>query len=372
MSDNIPFEIQLEIIKKLPDVKSLIRFRSVSKPWKSFIDSSEFITSYGSRPTNRLLLSYKEAVDPYEVKYVYFVDDVNDTLTLQQDFAPALTDFMKQFNDLKVIGSSHGLLCFYTCSKGMFVLWNPSLKKSVRIVSTHKFEFCPVISDDVGFMVCPVTSDPTIVDFSHRGKLRIFTLSSKRWNLFPCSNLPRESVSLCSTQVVIDRCIYWVAYEFNRNIFSLNYMILSFDLIAKEFRVVAISRNVCRTSNPHCASVSISKLRESLVLFETKVCAVWKMEHDGSFTKLFTINTPGSTIYNILRFRKNSEPVIETKTEFKHVTVLEVYQPCSKHISGLGISGISNSFFMDSYKETLLLLNHSDGCVYPDLSSFWR
>nr|GEY24944.1 zinc finger, CCHC-type [Tanacetum cinerariifolium] len=59
MSDNIPpYEIQLEIIKKVRDVKSLIRFRAVSKPWKSFIDSSEFITGYGARSTqpHRLLL----------------------------------------------------------------------------------------------------------------------------------------------------------------------------------------------------------------------------------------------------------------------------------------------------------------------------
>ncbi|GJW06937.1 putative pentatricopeptide repeat-containing protein [Tanacetum coccineum] len=32
MSDNIPFYIQLEIMKRLP-VKSLIQFRSVSKQW---------------------------------------------------------------------------------------------------------------------------------------------------------------------------------------------------------------------------------------------------------------------------------------------------------------------------------------------------
>ncbi|MFS8020210.1 putative F-box domain-containing protein [Helianthus anomalus] len=48
MSDNIPFEIQVEIIKKLR-VKSLIQFRSVSKAWKSLIDSSDFITHYNTQ-----------------------------------------------------------------------------------------------------------------------------------------------------------------------------------------------------------------------------------------------------------------------------------------------------------------------------------
>ncbi|GKB37765.1 F-box domain containing protein [Tanacetum coccineum] len=44
-SDYIPFEIQSEIMKRLP-VKSLVQFRSVSKQWKSFIDCPEFIKTY--------------------------------------------------------------------------------------------------------------------------------------------------------------------------------------------------------------------------------------------------------------------------------------------------------------------------------------
>ena len=42
MFDNIPFDIQADIIKNLP-IKSLIRFRLVSKQWKSLIHSSKFI-----------------------------------------------------------------------------------------------------------------------------------------------------------------------------------------------------------------------------------------------------------------------------------------------------------------------------------------
>ncbi|KAF5764998.1 putative F-box domain-containing protein [Helianthus annuus] len=45
MSDNIPFELQSEIMKRLP-AESLIRFRSVCKSWKSLIHSSDFIAGY--------------------------------------------------------------------------------------------------------------------------------------------------------------------------------------------------------------------------------------------------------------------------------------------------------------------------------------
>ena len=92
------------------------------------------------------------------------------------------------------------------------------------------------------------------------------------------------------------------------------------------------------------------------------------MEHDDSFTNLFTISAPGYTIFNVLGFRKNGELVMETKKKDQEFTALEFYQPLKEHINNLGISGEIGSFFMDCYKETLLLLNHSDGCVDSDLN----
>ncbi|GJZ60095.1 hypothetical protein Tco_0615911 [Tanacetum coccineum] len=51
MSDVVPFEVQMEIVKKVDDVSSLIRFRYVSNERRSFIDSCEFIAGYGFRHT---------------------------------------------------------------------------------------------------------------------------------------------------------------------------------------------------------------------------------------------------------------------------------------------------------------------------------
>jgi hypothetical protein len=47
--------------------------------------------------------------------------------------------------------------------------------------------------------------------------VEVFTLSSGVWNVIPTGNLPRQTIRLAnfdnSTQVVIDRFIYWGAYE---------------------------------------------------------------------------------------------------------------------------------------------------------------
>ncbi|KAF5765008.1 putative F-box domain-containing protein [Helianthus annuus] len=57
MSDHIPFEIQSEIMKTLP-LKSLIRFQSVCKSWKSRIHSSDFIAHYTGQQQHLLVRNF--------------------------------------------------------------------------------------------------------------------------------------------------------------------------------------------------------------------------------------------------------------------------------------------------------------------------
>nr|GFA23517.1 hypothetical protein [Tanacetum cinerariifolium] len=239
MSDNIPpYEIQLEIIKKVPDVKSLIRLRSVSKPWKSFIDSSKFIASYGSRHTqpNRLLLRYTFTgyISRIEVSYTSFIDDVS--FLLKEGSFPDVHQLVYQLNYSKVIGSSCGLWSFHDYITKMVAIWNPSISKLVRIVVPNNTS---QKMTHFAFGVCPSTYDPTIVGISYSDKwqVHIFNLSTKTWKMIPSSNLPRESVQLMlltSNQVAIDRFIFLGAYD--RIVFKN--LILSFDLITHEFKEI--------------------------------------------------------------------------------------------------------------------------------------
>ncbi|GJW68093.1 F-box domain containing protein [Tanacetum coccineum] len=62
----IPIDIQYEIINRLP-VKSILQFRIVSKQWKSYIDSPEFIQLYGCRETDNCFftLTYEQGFQSF-------------------------------------------------------------------------------------------------------------------------------------------------------------------------------------------------------------------------------------------------------------------------------------------------------------------
>ena len=93
-------------------------------------------------------------------------------------------------------------------------------------------------------------------------------------------------------------------------------------------------------------------------------CDVWVMEHDSSFRKLFTID---ARVSKILGFSKSGETVFEIEKNVEPFTItLDVYDSCSQQIKNLGISGVSGSFFMGSYKESLLLLDHPDLRIYSN------
>ncbi|GJR60485.1 reverse transcriptase domain-containing protein [Tanacetum coccineum] len=388
MSDNIPFDIQIEIIKKVADVKSLIRFRSVSKPWMAFIDSPEFIACFGVRHTqpHSLLLSYKQA---YEVKYVSFVDDVTFPQQ-QQDFTPNVSDLVKQLKDSTVIGSSCGLWCLHgfnsSGTQEMLVIWNPSITKSVGIVVPCVLTNTSEKTTNFCFGVCPSTYDPTIVIMSHtywflerkvthKWQVRIFTLSSKTWKMIPSSNLPLESILRVTTQVSIGRFIYLFSHVRivgNDAVPEIQNLILSFDLITHEFKEINLPHSL---ANRFSLNFSISKLSESLVVStyiyeaEKLVYGVWMMGEEGgvmpSFTKLFNIKTPNEiSVSKVLGFTMSGEPIMETKKDYgEFIAKAEVYLPCSEHINDLGINGEDGSFFICPYTETLLLVDHSDCCI---------
>ncbi|GKF69656.1 probable galacturonosyltransferase 7 isoform X2, partial [Tanacetum coccineum] len=188
----------------------------------------------------------------------------------------------------------------------MVVIWNPSIRKSFGIAVVHNYDY----------------------------------------NVFGFG--------------VFGMFIYWAAFD--KTSTYNKWILVSFDLITKEFKFIDLPHSL----TTDLWSCSVSKLRESLVVYGSKVegaggCDVWVMEHDLSFKKLFSI---GAQVNKILGFRESGEPIFETVKGL--FNTLDVYDSCSQQINGLGIDGVSGTFSMGSYKESLLLLDHLDLHIYCD------
>jgi F-box interacting protein len=364
MPAHLPFEIQVEIIKRVLRVKSLIRFRSVSKQWKSLIDSSEFINDHSVNQNHQhhLLLRYRA---DFERKYVSIVDDNSFP---QHKLSLTVSPIVKLVSYALMLDCSHGLVCLYGLDrdrKKLIVIWNPSIRKSVGILLSGEFTA-------LGFGVCPKTSDPKIVKITRIStpcemhiigwKVEVFTLSSGVWRSISMNmQLPLKRITFNHNQVVVDGAIHWIAYDSLTGLFD---MIVSFDSTSEEFEQLDLPDSLAHEN------LGIYKFKESLAVVDwdefEMVCDVWMMIKNGdlksSFAKLFTVSCED---YHIIGFRKNGQLVREHISEDDDsLTTLEVYDPSTKHISDLGICETYASFFrMPSYTESLLLLNHSDSII---------
>jgi F-box interacting protein len=368
MADYIPLEIQTEIMKRLP-TKSIMRFRSVSKTWKSVIDSSKFIAEYSIQQTHQhhLLVCYMD-YEEFELKIFSVVDD--DTFP-QHKFS-LIAPIQRGRTPPEVIGVSQGLFCLYRSdadeTSSDVVLWNPSMRKSIDVVATKVKG--RGYSNVIGFGVCPRTSDPKLVhiNYEYTGYLdttppfwraEVYTLSSGAWRGIPTINRPRNTIVMTWFQVAIDEFIYWLAidsaYVYPKYV-TYN-LIMSFDMTNEEFTEIPFPDSL---ANARGGSLAISKINGSLAVLETigeakkEVFGVWMMERGvpNSFTKLFTINAPDASIQTLHGFRKNNDPIFGARTHSDAYDIF-VRELDSEHISYVGLSGKT----FPSYMETLLLLD---------------
>ncbi|PWA47240.1 F-box domain-containing protein [Artemisia annua] len=363
MSDNIPFDLQAEIMKRLP-IKPLIQFRSVSKTWKLFIDSSKFINNYHRiHQHHHLLVSYTNPENKSVQKYVSIVDD--DTFP-EQKCALNVPSSVTLLNEPTIVGVSQGLVCFFDTLERSddsrtktAVIWNPTIRKSVS-VSVPNVLAIPYYNV-LGFGVTPDTCDPKLVKVSFDRSLgawgdydtvvEVFTLSTKAWKRLT-TNLPRNSTAFEGNQVVIDRFIYWRAWDLrfeDPRYDGLEY-IMSFDLVTEEFKELDLPDSFARNNR-----LFMSKVRESLAVVQAKVVdmkevvSVWMMEHGDpkSLTKKFTINTTNE-LFEVHGFRKSGEPLMEMTEDDAEPELddLCVYEPYSGHMKSVGITAIEYSWNM--------------------------
>nr|GEY68929.1 hypothetical protein [Tanacetum cinerariifolium] len=198
-------------------------------------------------------------------------------------------------------------------------------------------------------------------------EVEVFTLSTRVWK--SVSNIPPafQTYDLTFCHVFVDGFIYWHAFDNSKwaNGIRSN-LIISFDLTSDEFG------EVCLPGRLMYNKFMISKVYESLGLFEyynegeTRFFDVWIMKEGvtKSFAKMLSIKAPDSWVcYRVLELRQNGEAIIENIND-TNSSVLEVYEPSSGRISSVGVNGTFYTFSVNSYIETLLLLDQPNSVIH--------
>ncbi|GJT85169.1 phospholipase-like protein [Tanacetum coccineum] len=184
---------------------------------------------------------------------------------------------------LTPVASSEGVWCFAFGDNSMFLLWNPSIKKSVGI-SVPNYTFQPDSPKMIfGFGIRPVTLEPTLL------KINYPLYSDGPW------------------------------FYNDDGISYKIYLIVSFDLVTHQFHVQDMPEQVRvgEFSPPYY----ISQLGDSLIIsgsFDFGDCRIiyaWALEVEGGFVSscslLFTIPHPAGHYLKLLGFSKDNQPIVE-------------------------------------------------------------
>ncbi|GKA28545.1 putative pentatricopeptide repeat-containing protein [Tanacetum coccineum] len=328
MSHFIPFDIQSEIINRLP-VKSLMQFRSVSKLCKS-LDSPKFIKNYHinhPNPQHHLFVSYQSPVQTYT--------SIIDNHTFPKQKLPLTApELLSLLTNLQTLSAVNGLLYFY--GKVMAVIWNPTLRKSVGIGIPFP---STAVTPFVDFGVCPDTSDPKLfkinVDkISRMWEVEVYTLSTCAWKTVYTGaplNRSEKFADVCLPETLVKPCF-----------------------------------------------LDVANVNDSLALLESyydtnlrSFCGVWTRKPGANepFTKIYTVKLEGKSCFmRVLGFRNNAEAVTEVLDH--EVSGIKVYDPLSGLTNAVGINGEMSTCSARSYMETLLLLDELDSMIsYPRTAS---
>ncbi|XP_057436178.1 F-box/kelch-repeat protein At3g23880-like [Lotus japonicus] len=141
---NLPHHLFVQILLRLP-VRSLIRFKSVCKSWRSLISDPKFGKSHfdlAAAPTHRYLV--RKINDSSEIESLDFNASLHDessaivklTLPFPSPLVETIIDTRFHQNPIYILGSCRGFVVV-AYERGSVVVWNPStgLQKPIPDIS---------------------------------------------------------------------------------------------------------------------------------------------------------------------------------------------------------------------------------------------
>ncbi|MCD9639348.1 hypothetical protein HAX54_023788 [Datura stramonium] len=247
-------DVIVEILLRLP-VKSLLRFRTVSKSWYCLLTSRDFIQMHLRHHEKLLRVSDRGPRDTPTISF-FSLDDTTTIIADDEeideipDFDPSSSSSLSSVaaaavvdlpfsstpdDEVRIVGSCNGLLCVHFNRSSSIILWNPATRKyrfleSPDCVSFYSDPFFPYIM--LGFV--PDTGDYKVVKVpssTRNPKVWVYTLKSDSWEEIGAAVL-HGLLPKGGSAVTLNGCLYWRSYSNDDNGLDI---ITSFDLCNQVF-----------------------------------------------------------------------------------------------------------------------------------------
>lgn len=381
MSSHIDQEILTEILKRLP-AKFLVQLRCVSKSWYSLITSPSFIsihskytfdhnsTTTSSSSTAKLMLRHYSWAHKKEI---YTVN--SSSMSSFDQYQELVFPFKSYSQYFEIVGSCNGILCLsdtYRLNSHTIILWNPTIRKSITL-PLPSVSFDQIYMFVLGFGCDDKRNEYKVVRIVYRvmdnkcrvditPQVEVYELSLDAWRSIRIDAAPQYVISELPVRVFLKGSVHWIGYipsEEDSDFRDLSLVL--FDMNKEVFREMKL---------PGVTGLSVLDLSIfgsgnllSLIQYHRDTrsqwiqygsCSIWVMKDYGkveSWTKQFSIDLQGG-VGKALGLGNNAEMLL-----VKSSGELVSYDIENQKISHLGIKGIASSFHLETYSETLVLLD---------------
>ncbi|XP_050212532.1 putative F-box protein At3g16210 [Mercurialis annua] len=178
MSEYLPEEVLVQILSRLP-VQSILRCTCVCKLWNFIIKNPHFISTFSSNNHHRyFFLSHSYYSNQYSLRFDN--KHLDEYMSLHPPF--------NQADAFRMVGASNGLVCLYCTSRNHFlfnefVIWNPSIRKSLRVPKSSFPLLGLAYELLLGFGFDSRTNDYKLLTFSFafNTDVVLYSLNSNSW-----------------------------------------------------------------------------------------------------------------------------------------------------------------------------------------------
>ncbi|KAK7295541.1 hypothetical protein RJT34_18451 [Clitoria ternatea] len=296
----LPHDLIGEILQRLC-VKSLMRFKCVSKLWLSLISDPQFAEWRFELPANRLLFQPDEfgTIKSLDVEASLHDDSATVQLPLPLPSSPI-------HNTIMLMGSCRGLVLFNYEECGEFMLWNPlvGFQRSIP----HTFRDCCYPSLLFGFGYDASTNDYMVVfvelsdlDFDvpdWPSDISIFSLRDNSWNNGMWVGGRYEDIGDdFKAGSFLNGALHWLVLRFSdvSKVPFADNVIIAFDLKEKTLAEIALPPHLADKFKYQIYSLRVLKdcLCVCCVNKDDETNEIWMMEEYkvlSSWTKCFVVS----------------------------------------------------------------------------------